>query len=214
MMMMQEIFDDDENHRALNYTKIDRCQDNLSIDNDEYYRQISSSNEYLPPKQKIRLPIHFINHIALILFILLLLTSQTNALPIYARQSSSPNLPIAMVQLTDRSVYSPQTFNVYRRFPNPMQQQIHRIPPVQIYESSNVQNQQLRRERQRRAMVDKMITMFDDDGMKSSRLYSSICSSLRLGNGQLTSEELYSMALRSNIFPKFHHYLKQTSASN
>ena len=31
-----------------------------------------------------------------------------------------------------------------------------------------------------------------------------------IGNGQLTKDELYSMALRSNMFPKFHHYLKQT----
>ena len=30
-----------------------------------------------------------------------------------------------------------------------------------------------------------------------------------VGNGQLQKDELYSMALRSKMFPKFHHYLKK-----
>ena len=184
-MMMQEIFDD-ENHRSLNYTKIDRCQDNISIDNDEYYRQIFSSNEYLLPKQKILFQINFINHLSLFLFIILFLTSQANALPIYVQQTQTSGLPVAMVQLTDRSVYSPPpppTFHVYRRFPNPIQQQqqLNRLPNypnsaiVQVYDQqvpTNVQNQQLRRERQRRAMIDKMVTIFDDDGM-NLYLYSN-----------------------------------------
>ncbi len=198
--MMQEIFDD-ENHRSLNYTKIDRCQDNISIDNDEYYRQIFSSNEYLLPKQKILFQINFINHLSLFLFIILFLTSQANALPIYVQQTQTSGLPVAMVELTDRSVYSPPpTFHVYRRFPNPIQQvnrlpnypnsaavqvydqqQVNRMPKypnndvVQVYDkqqvSTNVQNQQLRRERQRRAMIDKMVTIFDEDGID---LYISI----------------------------------------
>ncbi len=176
--MMQEIFDD-ENHRSLNYTKIDRCQDNISIDNDEYYRQIFSSNEYLPFKQKILFQINFINHISLILFMFLFLTSQANSLPIYVQQTPSPGLPLTMVEINDRSAYSPHTFNVYRRYPNSIQQQqINRIPSysnsafVQVYDqqqqvSASVQNQQLRRERQRRAMVDKMVIIFDEDGIDS-----------------------------------------------
>ncbi len=179
--MMQENFDD-ENHRSLNYTKIDRCQDNNSIDNDEYYRQIFYSNEYLHTKQKIRFKINLTNHLPLFLFMFLFLTSQSNALPIYQsgslayiQQPPPSGLPVAMVGLTDRSPYSPQSFNVYRRFPTPtQQQQVNRIPSysngavVQIYDqqqsSAIVQNHQLKRERQRRAMIEKIVTIFDEDG--------------------------------------------------
>ncbi len=181
--MMQEKFDD-ENHRLLNYKKIDRCQDNNSIDNDEYYRQILYSNEYFHLKQDIQIKINRINYFYLILLIILFLTSQTNALPIYQPyiQQTQSNLPIARVQLTDRSVYSPQSFNVYRRYPNPIQQkQVNQIPSysnganVQIYDQTNfnnqqqslamMQNQQLRRERQRRAMIEKIFIIFDEDGL-------------------------------------------------
>ena len=42
---MQEIFDD-ENYRLLNYNKIDRCQDNIYMNSDAYYRQIIHLNEH------------------------------------------------------------------------------------------------------------------------------------------------------------------------
>ncbi|CAF1366054.1 unnamed protein product, partial [Adineta ricciae] len=114
-------------------------------------------------------------------------------------------LPVAMVQLSDGSVYPQQPYKFYRRIPN---QQINGIPmysnavavqvqqpPTVVLQTPNQQQftLQIRRERQRRAMIDRMVTLFDDDG-----------------NGQLTKDELYSMALRSNIFPKIHYYLKQT----
>jgi len=79
-MMMQEKFLN-ENNRSLNYTKIDRCQDNNCIDNDEYYRQILHLNEHFNIEQDIK--IILTNRFRLILFIFLILTSQSNALPIY-----------------------------------------------------------------------------------------------------------------------------------
>ncbi|UJR36515.1 hypothetical protein I4U23_029236 [Adineta vaga] len=213
--MMQEIFYDESN-RSMKYTKIDHCQDNISIDNDDYYKQIIYSHEQRISNQKIKLEIILTNRTHLIFFIFLIFTSQTYALPLYQAPSVNYNsvqnynynqqsLPVAMVQLSDRPVY-PQSYKMYRRFPN---QQVNTHPGysnaavVQVRQPAAVilQNHpneqqltlQLRRERQRRAMIDKMVTLFDEDG-----------------NGQLTKEELYSLALRSNIFPKFHYYLKQT----
>ncbi len=153
----------------------------------------------------------------------------------YIQQPPS-SLPVAMIQLTDR--YPQQSFNVYRRFPNPIQQQqqqqINNIPSysngasVQIYDQTNFNNQQqssaivqnpnpqqltlqIRRERQRRAIIDKIVLIFDEDGLFFCFLFQLIFF-YSIGNGQLTKDELYSMALRSNMFPKFHYYLKQTSA--
>lgn len=88
-MMMQEDLDE-KNHRSMNYNKIDRCQDNFSIDNDESYRQILlPSNSNLHSKQDISLQINFNNHIRLILLIFLFFTCQTHALPIYQYPTNS-----------------------------------------------------------------------------------------------------------------------------
>jgi hypothetical protein len=75
----------EKNNRSLNYTIIDRCQDNICIDNDEYYRQILHLNEYFICEQDIK--IILTNRFRLILFILLILSSQSNALPILQTQS-------------------------------------------------------------------------------------------------------------------------------
>lgn len=119
-----------------------------------------------------------------------------------------------MIQLADQSALPPQSYRVYRRMPNPIpsysngavvQNYDQQQPPQAI-----IQDQQIRRERQRRAMVEKIVTIFDEDGeFIRFVLLPSTC--FHLGNGQLTKDELYSMALRSNMFPKFHYYLKQTS---
>ncbi len=82
MMMMQEKFSN-ENNRSLNYTIIDRCQDNICIDNDEYYRQILHLNEHLNIEQDLKIKIILTNRFRLILLVFLFLTSQSNALPIY-----------------------------------------------------------------------------------------------------------------------------------
>lgn len=108
----------------------------------------------------------------------------------YIQQPASP-LPIAMVQLTDRSPYPQQSYQVYRRFPTPIQQpqQFNNIPSysngavVQVYDQTNFNNQQqqpaaviqtpnqqqislqLRRERQRRAIIDKIVVLFDENGL-------------------------------------------------
>ncbi len=96
---------------------------------------------------------------------------------------SPSSLPVAMVQLTDRSMYPQQFFKVYRRFPATIQSQFNNIPSysnaavVQVHnqqQSSSiiVQNPneqqftlQIRRERQRRAMIDRMVSIFDEDGL-------------------------------------------------
>ncbi|CAF2524319.1 unnamed protein product [Rotaria sp. Silwood2] len=238
-MMTQRKFYD-ENNRSLNYTKIDQCQDNNYNDNDDYYRQILHLNEHINYEQDIKFKIILTNRLHLILFIFLILTSQSNALPIFQSlqrptdsnqygslssiQQSPLSLPVAMVQLSDRSLYHPQpSYKVYRRISNPVQQQLKNIPSysngavIKIYDQTNfihhhqqqqqqssmiVQNPneqqltlQLKRERQRRVMIDRIVSIFDDDG-----------------DGQLEKDELYSMALRSNMFPKFYQYLKQTSS--
>jgi hypothetical protein len=93
-------------------------------------------------------------------------------------QQPPSSLPVARVQLTDRSTYSQQSFKVYRRFPNSIQQQLNNIPSysngavVQIYDQTNFNNQQqltlqIRRERQRRAIIEKIVTIFDEDGLFS-----------------------------------------------
>ncbi len=81
-MVMQEKFYD-ENTRSLNYTKIDRCQDNSWIDNDEYYRQIIHSNEHFNSIQDLKIKIILTDRFRLILFIFFILTPQSNALPVY-----------------------------------------------------------------------------------------------------------------------------------
>jgi hypothetical protein len=108
---------------------------------------------------------------------------------------SPSSLPVAMVQLTDRSMYPQQFFKVYRRFPATIQSQFNNIPSysnaavVQVHnqqQSSSiiVQNPneqqftlQIRRERQRRAMIDRMVSLFDEDGL----LY---LSSRKFANGE------------------------------
>ena len=88
-MMMQEEFDD-ENHRSMNYNKIDRCQDNHSIDNDESCRQLLlASHIYFHSKSEISIQISFTNHLRLILFVFLFFTPETHALPIYPFSGNS-----------------------------------------------------------------------------------------------------------------------------
>ena len=86
MMMMQEVFHDDSN-RSMNYTKIDHCQDNISIDNDDYYKQIIHSTKQRHSNQEIKLQIIVAHRIHLILFIFLFLTCQTSSLPLYQNPS-------------------------------------------------------------------------------------------------------------------------------
>lgn len=49
---------------------------------DDYYKQIFYSNEYFISDKNFKLKINFSNRLNLILFILLILISQTNTLPI------------------------------------------------------------------------------------------------------------------------------------
>lgn len=81
--MQEKMFN--ENNRSMNYTKIiDRCQDNNCIDNDEYYQQILHINEHFKCEQDIK--IILTNRFRFILFVFLILTSQSYALPIYQNQ--------------------------------------------------------------------------------------------------------------------------------
>lgn len=85
-------------------------------------------------------------------------------------QTAPGNLPVAMVQLADQSAHPLQSYRVYRRMPNPIPSysngavvqnydQQQQQPPQAI-----IQDQQIRRERQRRAMIEKIVTIFDEDG--------------------------------------------------
>jgi hypothetical protein len=66
---------------------------------------------------------------------------------------------------------------------------------VQVHNPENFSSQQpLKRERYRRQMIDWMFLSFDEDS-----------------NGQLSKDELYSLSLRLNIFPKIHYFLKKIS---
>ena len=82
MMMMQEKFYN-ENNRSLNYTKIDRCQDNIRISNDECYQQILHSNEHFNKKQDKKIKIILKDRFHCILFVFLILISEANAASIY-----------------------------------------------------------------------------------------------------------------------------------
>lgn len=105
-----------------------------------------------------------------------------------------------------------QLSNPAQIFYQRQQQQQQQQQPISSAINNNLMNQQLQRERQRRAMIDRMLALFDEDGENEIwiLIQSSLFSLFALGNGQLTKDELYSMALRSNMFPKFHYYLKQT----
>ena len=86
------------------------------------------------------------------------------------------------------STYIPQSYKIYRpSYPNGA--------IVQVHNPANFSNQQpLKRERYRRKMLDRIFLLFDEDA-----------------NGQLSKDELYSLSLRLNIFPKLHLFLKKTS---
>jgi hypothetical protein len=143
-----------------------------------------------------------------------------------------PPRPAASLKVADRTS-SVNDMKAYRHYSVPVQQAPARqrlsnyntngasMPIVDanemIYQQPQVLradtiDEQLRRERQRRTMVDRMLALFDDDGQSLNRAFDlSYVDDYFLGNGQLTKDELYSMALRSNMFPKIHYYLKQTS---
>lgn len=83
-----------------------------------------------------------------------------------------------MIQLTDQSAHLSQSYRVYRRMPpNPIPSYsngalVQSFDQQQQQQQSLVmiQNQQLRRERQRRSMIDQIVTMFDEDGKFNSSL--------------------------------------------
>ena len=197
--------------RSMNYTKIDQCQVNQCFHNDEFYRQLSIEHvQYEQEYQLFRLCC-LTNRLHLIVFLILICFSHTtNALPIYHQNS----------QVTVQTPY-----RTYQRYPTQQlnNNNLNSIPSysngayVQIYNPQsaifmhNSNQLQIRRERQRRAMIDRLVVLFDEDGWCLKIAHIRILSSFfRLGNGQLTKEELYSMAIRSNTFPKFHQFLKQT----
>jgi hypothetical protein len=122
--------------------------------------------------------------------------------------------PMAMVQVLSRP--TPAPFNFYK---------IYRRVPIasyssgtigQVYSQSNFNPpQELRRERYRRTMINRLFLTFDEDGLFCQafvfRWTKLLFLSFPLVNGQLSRDELYSLSLRLNIFPKFHRFLKQTS---
>ena len=148
---------------------------NIIEDEEQSYRQIVFESDQ--NSLKIRRVDYSFNHrFDLLTFLfLLLLISSTDAMPLRVQ---SPPL-----------IYRSNVNSFQTSYSNAGQVQIIN-PHRMIYPS--MQDEQYRRERQRRMMVDKLFRLFDEDG-----------------NGQLTNDEFYSMALRSNIFPKLHSYFKQ-----
>ncbi|CAF1191566.1 unnamed protein product [Rotaria magnacalcarata] len=179
----------------------------MQNNNDEYYKQIFHSNVSLNYENHSIIKINLTYRFRLYIFCFLILTSTSTASPIppvnsnqvnslsYIQQPSpSTTFSIEKFQLKDSSTPSiyPQLdkYNVYRHIPIPSYSN-HAV--IQVYGNKNFNNQQqLRRERYRRTMIDRMFLMFDDDA-----------------DGQLTKDELYSLSLHLNIFPKIHHFLKQ-----
>ncbi|CAF1440691.1 unnamed protein product [Rotaria sordida] len=181
----------------------------MQENNDEYYKQIFYSNEYLNYNKDLIIKINLTNQFRLFIFCILILTSQTNALPI-RRINSNQIINLYNIQqfstTTTIQVTTPRTpsnhlqlnnYNIYQHIPI---SSYSNSGFVQVYNQRNFHNQQqqqqkqLRRERYRRIMIDRMFLIFDEDA-----------------NGQLTKDELYSLSLRLNIFPKFHHFLKKNS---
>ncbi|CAF1062818.1 unnamed protein product [Adineta steineri] len=168
--------------------------------NDDFYKQIFYSNNYLHYDKDVTIKLNVINQLHLFIFLFLILTTPSNALPIYKANSPPSSYPAAIVQVIDHStssMYPPQvnSYKVYRRLPIPS---YSNGAVGQVYDQTNVNRQQeLKRERYRRTMIDKMFSLFDEDV-----------------NGQISKDELYSLTLRLNIFPKVHHFLKQTSSSS
>lgn len=171
----------------------------ISIDDaDLSYRQIVIEQDQ--DSLKIRVDSSSLTRFDLIsLLFLLLLLSSSEALPIvqtYSGKISSDQRSIIVFVFVrlGRILPPPRYPSVY-----PMQASYANGAQVQINDRHQVklpslQEEQYRRERQRRMMIEKLFHLFDEDG-----------------NGQLTNDELYSMALRSNIFPKIHSYLKQST---
>ncbi|UJR09586.1 hypothetical protein I4U23_013821 [Adineta vaga] len=162
--------------------------------NDECYKQILCFNESVYHEKESIFKINPLDRFHLYVLLVLILTSQSNALPIHQKKYENPaSYPIAMVHFIDRStpvMYSQlNSYKIYRRIPLLSSSNNNAYSPT----NSNHQ-QELKRERYRRTMIDRLFTFFDEDV-----------------NGQLSKDELYSLSLRLNIFPKFHRFLKQTS---
>ncbi|CAF4676754.1 unnamed protein product, partial [Rotaria sp. Silwood2] len=180
----------------------------MQENNDEYYKQIFYSNEYLNYDKDLLIKINLTKQFRLVIFCILILTSQTNALPIF-RVNSNPIVSLSNIQKSSTS-FSTTKFQL-KNLSTPSNRlqldnyKIYRHIPISSYSNNaivqanyqrnlNNQQQQLRRERYRRIMIDRIFLIFDEDA-----------------NGQLTKDELYSLSLRLNIFPKYHHFLKKNS---
>ncbi|CAF1136162.1 unnamed protein product [Rotaria sp. Silwood1] len=180
----------------------------MEENNDEYYKQILYSNEYFNYDKDLIIKINLTNQFYLFLFCILILTSQTNALPIHRVNSNQLGSVSNIQQFSTTTTIKLRDFSMPSNHLQFNNYKIYRHIPissysnngiVQVYNQRNFNNQQqerqLRRERYRRIMIDKIFFIFDEDA-----------------NGQLTKDELYSLSLRLNIFPKFHHFLKKNSS--
>jgi hypothetical protein len=109
---------------------------------------------------------------------------------IFILTSQTNALPIPQDINSSYIQQPPVPYKIYRPIPSYANGMI-----VQVHNPANFSNQEpLKRERYRRKMIDRMFLSFDEDS-----------------NGQLSKDELYSLSLRLNIFPKIHHFLKKTS---
>ena len=181
-MMMQET----------RFDAMHRRQDDVRSPDDESCRQILHLGEWPSSCEHDTRRDTLVNHrFYRIVFVILILISPSNALPLYpARVPYIQQYPSQPVQFS----YSPYAASVQQA---PAMLAYPSRCPTTARTASPCYGRTHGRPLRRRRFV-----------RPRAPLSSSL--SLDLGDGQLTKDELYSMALRSNIFPKFHHYLRQT----
>lgn len=87
--------------------------------------------------------------------------------------SNQPSEPshLPTVKFSNNFPYPHHSYKLHRRISKPIQPQLPLIPSysngavVKIYDQPELLSVQVKRERQRRAMIDRMLTMFDEDGL-------------------------------------------------
>ena len=135
--------------------------------NDECYKQILCFNDCIQHHERnFPIKINPIDRLHFCILLVLILTSQSNALP--TPPSRYDTYPVAMVQIVDRvttSTSHPQvnSYKIYRRIPHSSYSN-HAVEHA--YSPTNINHQQeFKRERYRRTMIERLFTSFDEDGL-------------------------------------------------
>ena len=161
-------FLDDARMNAFSLLPIE--ENGASMDDEEVYKQIRSPAEHVDSGMDLDLRLLLTHRSRLYLLLLLILTSQTHALPILASAhldlGSSPSSSLSTANIQWSTTPSPtDPYRVYRHMPillANLQPSYSNGGTVQVHSQRNFS--QLRRERHRRAMIDRLLLAFDDDG--------------------------------------------------